>query len=105
MNFTACLPLTEYQYGFLEYRCLFQSVFFLKKERKELGFAVFCFFFCLFYFMLVFLLLLLHVTTADYLVTVSPGYAFHYCCIACFACLGYSCLSLLFNQQLSAFLH
>ena len=52
-----------------------------------------------------FLLFLLHVTTADYLVTVSPGYAFHYCCIACFACLGYSCLSLLFNQQLSAFLH
>ena len=83
--------------------------FFLKKERKELGFAVFfCFFFvffCFFYFILVFLLLLLHVTTADYLVTVSPGYAFHYCCIACFACLGYSCLSLLFNQQLSAFLH
>ena len=46
--------------------------------------------------MLVVLLLLLHVTTADCLVTVS---------IACFACLGYSCLSLLFTQQLSVFLH
>ena len=51
MNFTACLPLTEYQYGFLEYRCLFQSVFFfLKKERKELGFAVCFFLLVLFHF-------------------------------------------------------
>ena len=34
--------------------------------QKKLGLVIF---FCLCYFMLVFLLLLLHVTTADYLVT------------------------------------
>ena len=46
VNFTACLPLTEYQYGFLEYRCLFQSVFFFfwKKKEKSLVLQFFLFF-------------------------------------------------------------
>ena len=71
---TACLPLTEYQYCFLEYRCFFQSVFFWRK-KKNLVWQFVCFFVLpvLFHISVFAFITVLHVTTADCLVTVSPG--------------------------------